>query len=929
MNRFYILLLFYFYAFKSFGQQLAADTIIEIKKNKPIIDSLAVNNWPILSSNVSLSKDGKYFNYSYSKGPSENYTMVVSKTDFAWKHEYVEVDFNLNFFSKDAKQIVFKIRDTLCFLNLQSKKIRKVINVSLAKNPEDDNGQWIAYLLKDSCQTLIVYDLVNQQEHQFPSIDDFFFDKSGKTILLKSKTSLKWVTLPNFIITDIWEDPIGNGENNYFSIGHAFSLDGSQLTFITKHNEKKKVWKNETYQIKGNIPPSYDLWYYRQGMDKAVLKASNNSMGINKGLFIFNSMPRFSKDGNFIYFQLYRPYNYKAKPGAVMVDIWSYKDTILQCTQLGQELPPSYDAVIGTTDNNTIQLTNDYERIKTYSDNRPEVVVSCNTMGDRFWLNQEDTNWLVSLKDGSRKALPLGNKQFIFSPGGKHLLYFNNLDYNYYNYNPVTKKSTNITSSIKPALLAIQSEYNFEEPENLPRAAIGIAGWEINDSALFVYDSYDVWRLDPTGNSPPLNITNGYGRSKQIKFRFTNGMVNNDYPVIYKVNESVLLTAFNTQNKYNGFFTTRLNKVKDPTLLVMGPWVFDLRAHNLLPLNAQNFNTGHGMAPIKANSAKIWIIKRQSTSEAPNYFVTTNFKTFKPLTNYQPQKAYNWLSAEIISWEQPEGKFSQGILYKPENFDPNKKYPVIFNYYQQRTHRMYQFPTPQYTIDNVDVAWFVSKGYLVITPDIYFTYGEPGWSAYNTIVSAANRLSQLPYVEDKKMAINGHSIGGGLTNYIITHTDKFAAALECAGVSNLISASLQLGKIDYEISRMAGMELFMGKTSIWDNPEKYIENSPIIKADKVKTPLLIMHNKVDGGMPWAQALELFLALRRLEKPVWMLQYDNGDHSLWGRKEEAMDFTIRITQFFDHYLKEIPAPRWMIHGIPARLKGIETGYERLN
>jgi hypothetical protein len=116
--------------------------------------------------------------------------------------------------------------------------------------------------------------------------------------------------------------------------------------------------------------------------------------------------------------------------------------------------------------------------------------------------------------------------------------------------------------------------------------------------------------------------------------------------------------------------------------------------------------------------------------------------------------------------------------------------------------------------------------------------------------------------------------------------------------------------------RMAG--------TMWDNQQGYIENSPIFKADKVTTPLLIRHNKGDQAVPWGQAVEFFIALRRLDKPVWMLQYDAGGHGNVLEKDK-MDYTIRLTQYFNHFLKGAPTPKWMTQGIPATMKGIENGF----
>jgi len=174
------------------------------------------------------------------------------------------------------------------------------------------------------------------------------------------------------------------------------------------------------------------------------------------------------------------------------------------------------------------------------------------------------------------------------------------------------------------------------------------------------------------------------------------------------------------------------------------------------------------------------------------------------------------------------------------------------------------------------------------------------------------------------MGLQGHSFGGYETNYLITHSCLFAAACETAGVSDLIS---EYGSDARGTYPMYHAELSQGRIGAtpWQRADLYINNSPIFNADKVTTPLLMMHNKGDDVVPFSQGMEFFMALRRLGKRVWLLQYDGSGHVINGNKS-ALDFTIRVTQFFAHYLKDDPAPTWMTKGIPAALKGIDTGLE---
>jgi dipeptidyl aminopeptidase/acylaminoacyl peptidase len=177
-------------------------------------------------------------------------------------------------------------------------------------------------------------------------------------------------------------------------------------------------------------------------------------------------------------------------------------------------------------------------------------------------------------------------------------------------------------------------------------------------------------------------------------------------------------------------------------------------------------------------------------------------------------------------------------------------------------------------------------------------------------------------VDSNKMGLNGHSHGGHLTAYIVAQSNKFAAAIEGAGSTDWLSAYLKTTLRGN--SRLVSHESPMGG-SLWEMPDAYLDETVILKADKIKTPLLIHHSKDDGGSPFEQAVELFLALRRLNSPVWILQYDGQDHGNWGTNEKK-DYTTRLTQFYDHFLMSKPAPKWMTLGIPAHMKKIDRGLD---
>lgn len=190
-------------------------------------------------------------------------------------------------------------------------------------------------------------------------------------------------------------------------------------------------------------------------------------------------------------------------------------------------------------------------------------------------------------------------------------------------------------------------------------------------------------------------------------------------------------------------------------------------------------------------------------------------------------------------------------------------------------------------------------------------------------------LSKLSFVDAKHIGIQGHSFGGFETNYLITHSNLFAAAAEAAGNSDPISAYLTLLPFYNSVESYSKQDQMENDhenyhATPWEAPGVYRSDSPVMNADKVSAPLLIMHNPKDNQVQWRQGIEMYMALRRLGKRVWMLEYDNSGHTL--NRNDAQDYSLRLTQFFDHYLKNEPQPVWMSRGIPPELKDSKTGLE---
>jgi hypothetical protein len=446
-----------------------------------------------------------------------------------------------------------------------------------------------------------------------------------------------------------------------------------------------------------------------------------------------------------------------------------------------------------------------------------------------------------------------------------------------------------------------------EEGEDMPDSSYLASSeyhWTINDQAVFITSRNDIYQADPSGKLPVIRLTGNYGRNHHFQFSITKSFKSRAGEIDPR--EPLLLKVLNEDTKEEGYCKVNPGRDNKPELFKMMPYHLNLFQ--------------------KARDAEVYTVGLESVENSPNVYLTADFKTFTPLTENHPEKAYNWMTSQLITFKTPNGRATQGILYKPENFDPKKKYPLIFFYYERKSDLLHKFRIPEYSDGgSINIPTYVSNGYLVFLPDIHYKVGYPGRSALNSIVSAAEYLAQFPWVDKKHMGLMGHSFGGFETNYVITHSHLFAAAVSMSGMTDFVSAYGSI--IGDGTSRQGQYELNRDRIgpTLWQRPDLYLENSPVFKAKDVTTPVLLMANIIDGDVPYEQGVELFTALRRLGKKSWMLRYDKGDHQV-SDPIERRDLTLRMAQFFDYYLKGEPPPKWMVVGIPASEKGIESGYE---
>ncbi len=591
------------------------------------------------------------------------------------------------------------------------------------------------------------------------------------------------------------------------------------------------------------------------------------------------------------------------------VDVWHWKDARLQPQQL-VELKRDQNrtnlAVYHLNSGQAVVLGNDSLQLQSSEKYNQEVILA--NCGEQYryrtWNTINPTNYyLIRVSDG--KITGLREKVYTrgyLSPKGKQFVYWNDLTREYY--------LMNTDSQVEECLTCTWKGNFFEDKNGMIEEddPMGIIGWGPNDGNIFIQAEKDILSYDVA--SKQLRSFTGYLQHSEQDTNYNYAIYNLNADSVNFYPENMVLTRFSKLTKVMDVYRVNESPGKVPFELISGS------GHHYF-----NF--------MKAKQSSRILFNRSSNSDFPDLFATT-----KPgaevvqISKANPQQSqYNWSTVELIKWNSYSGIPLEGLVYKPENFDPNQEYPLLVYFYEMYSDDIHNHYAPKPTASIIYPTEYASAGYVVFIPNIRYTAGHPANSAYDCILSGTDAvLKKYVNIDSKRMGLQGQSWGGYQTAQLITMTDRFAAAMAGAPVGNMFSAygGIRWGsgysrQFQYEHSQSR-----IGKT-IWDAPELYVENSPIFGLPKVKTPLLIMHNDEDGAVPWYQGIELYTGLRRLQKPVWLLNYNGDDHNLM-KPANRMDLSIRMRQFFDFYLLNKPEPLWLKEGIPAVRKGKDYKYE---
>ena len=907
---------------------------------KKIIDHTAYNDWKKIGD-TKISANGKYSIYSIKPHRGDGYLYIVNNKTGEKDSIFRAIN---PLISGDLQYVAFKMtpgfdtlrkcelekikkekwpKDSLGIYFFETKNVQKIEKIK-SFNVSPENG-WLSYL-KDGNKL----PAVKKKKRLFrKEIIDKKYESDGNILVLLEPTSsatfkkkdVKQIYFPakgNFYVytthqkdkidtcrifigntlksDDIWQIP--TKFNTISSI--QYNQKGDAITFTASMDTStNKIYQLYTIDLKSN---KMDLL-----IDTLNANFATN-MSISK-----NYTPNFSHDGKRIFFGLAEKPKKEPKDSLlenekVKLDIWHWQDDRLQPQQLTELESDQKNSLLGVydlTDKTLRILESDTLEIKKLDHGNADFAIGYVTKPYEKNYNWEYPNkrdaYLLNVKTGDIKLIKKAMIEGIqLSTNGKSVIYFNDQNLQQYYLDVKSGKEYCITCNQKVEWL--------EDVNGMAQtpSPLGVIGWMKGEQEVLLQSKYDIWIYDIYSKNLQ-SLTNQFGEQNKIRLR------------LQKWDDDSTFIDF--ENTYiNGFF----EKDKSTALYKLH---FEEGETSL----KEQFRTNHDLIGIKkAKKSTEYIYQKASIQEYPDLYVSDwkNNKMLQKISNTNPQQnEFNWATVELINWKSYDGIPLEGLLYKPENYDSTKKYPLLVYFYEMYSDELHNHYAPKPTASIIFPTEYCSAGYFVLIPDIRYKIGYPAKGAYDCIMSGTDYvLKKYKTVDSTRMGLQGQSWGGYQTAQLITMTKRYKAAMAGAPVGNMFSAygGIRWGsglnrQFQYEKTQSR-----IGKT-IWEAPELYIENSPLFHLPNVATPLLIMHNDADGSVPWYQGIELFTGLKRLGKPVWMLNYNEDDHNLL-KNANRMDLSWRMRQYFDYYLLDKPAPKWLIEGIPAINKGKEFGFE---
>jgi dienelactone hydrolase len=753
---------------------------------------------------------------------------------------------------------------------------------------------------------LLLRELATGQEINVGNVADFAFDNKGHY--------LAWVIDA--------QDKAGNGiQYREMATGTIRSIDSDDKAVYSRPS-----WTEDTDALavlKGVDDAQYQDKLYSvvgfknfsaRGPDKTVFNPAE-AAGFPADMTVSPSRtPSWTKDLNAILFGIHMPKkkdpsqadrsgqaggnngsgtNDAANDDKVNLVIWNYKDPRLQSQQIVQENQDknfSFLAEYRPAEKKFIRLADETVRDVTPAPEQKWAVgrsiSEYELMSNLDGRNYADV-YAINLETGERKvAVKKSRWTYEASPTGTHFAYY--VDGQYWVYNMTTGEATNITKNVPTSFI------NTEDDHNIDRPPVPFVSWARDGHSVILSDNWDLWQV-PINGGTARNLTLN-GKKDQIRYRRPAVLDRDERGV--DLTKPVYIDAYGEWTKKDGI------AIIEPGKSGVNRVMWDEASYGGLT---------------KAEKADVYLYTRQTFKDPADYYVTdASLMNGKKITDQDTQQQpFLWSSGTIlVDYVSAKGDKLQGALHLPANYEKGKQYPTIVYFYEKMSQNAFQYARP--TANGFNISAYNSNGYAVFDPDITYKVNDPGMSAVWCLVPAVKAAIATGVVDPKHVGIHGHSWGGYQTAFVITQTDLFAAAVAGAPLTDMIS----MYGIIYKNTGGTNGEIFESSqgrftSGPWENWDAYTRNSPVAQAAKVKTPLLMLHNDKDGAVDFTQGMEYFNTLRRMQKPVVLLEYPGENHSL-AKRANQKDYTVRMKEYFDHFLMGKPMPEWYEDGVP-RLK----------
>lgn len=601
-----------------------------------------------------------------------------------------------------------------------------------------------------------------------------------------------------------------------------------------------------------------------------------------------NDPLQFSNDGKRLFFKA-RPRNGLPKNEADAVQVWNAADKwiypgeqiVKGFTRTSKLMmwEPEKEHLMQITDKKMPDglLTTDY---------RYAIVSNPKTYEPQFKNHPDRDYYITELATGKKRPFlerqPFKENVMRASPEGGRIAYFR--EGHWFVYNILTDQHLCLTDKIEQSF-----GINYW---TLLSSSYGFGGWTKDGLSVLLYDKFDVWLVAADG-SKGRRLTRGREEGNVYRvLQADNEHVPTEYMIeksfICDFGKGVILTSENTDHTASGLY--HLNDS-----FSLAPFYTDAK-------RIYNFNRN-------ANSL-LWIAESY-TAPPVLCFSAGLKKSVKIAGSNKHLSRFAVPRRDIVHYASGTGKELRGLLYYPAGYAPDKNYPMVTHIYELQSHRANYFLTPSLSSEiGFDVGHYVNNGYFVFLPDILCEKDQVGSSALWCIENALNEVQKVTSIDRERIGLVGHSFGGFETDYIISHTDRFACAVAGSAITNLVSSALSVSRYDKKPNMYKSLD---GQLRMSASPANdagtYMSNSPVLHVQDIATPLLAWTGLEDGQVEPTQSFEMYMAMRWAGKNHILLAYPEEHHGL-ENPQNILDLGNKTMQWFDHYLKGSPREKWM-------------------